>query len=145
MVAVGKLLCFRCWSVRTRATCRQVVLKRPLGGTLLLEQWINFSPHETCSTVRFSSACIWSDGMCVCPRRSTVQMWRGGKRERGKNRCAVPWWRPPFSLIGLRQVAAHVKPLRADSNDTGQELLAWVTQRCACVCVCVCVCASASV
>lgn len=97
MVAVGKLFCFRCWSVRTQATCRRVVLKRPLGGTLLLEQWINFSPHETCSAVRFSPTCIWSDDrMCVCPRRSTVQMWKGreGRRERERAReeqmcCAV--------------------------------------------------------
>lgn len=29
----------------------------------------------------------------------------------------------------LRQVAAHVKPLSDDSNDTGQELLARVTQK----------------
>lgn len=34
-------------------------------------------------------------------------------------------------------MAAHVKPLTADSNDTGEELQARVTQTCARVCVCV--------
>lgn len=68
----------------------------------------------------------------------------GEEREREKNRCAVVCvcgGGALFSLIRLRQVAAHVKPLSADSNDTGRELRTRVTQRYARVYVC----ASASV
>lgn len=86
--------------------------------------------------------------MCLPPKEYSADVkGEGGEARASEGRTDVLCCSggPPLGLIGLRQVAAHVKPLRADSNDTGQELLARVTQRCACVCVQACVCASASV
>lgn len=88
------------------------------------------------------------------PQMRAVQMCMGeGTNEAEEQMCSTGDLRSFWSDQALpRQVAAHVKPLSADSDDTGQELLARVTQTCAradvhtCACVCICfsrACASA--
>lgn len=100
-----------------------------------------------------SPPCMWfakgtETCVCVCvlrcapSPRNTVQMWGGGERrarqKREKNRCDAVMLRVGGARQGggrPRQVAAHVKPLSADSNDTERRLLTRLTQPCVCVCV----------
>ena len=155
MVAVGKLFCFRCWSVRTQATCRPVVLKRPLGGTLLLEQWINFSPHEAHSTVRFSPNMhmVWWSYVCLPPKEYGADVKGGGRGEaRASERrtdvlcCSgdlrsvwSDWgkWPLMLSLLELIQMTLGNSFWPGSHKD----VLLCV---CASVCVCICICLAVS-
>ena len=73
-------------------------------------------------------------------------MCRGGegRNHREKNRCALVGGGTSLQSDQIQlhwnQVAAHVKPLSADSDDTGQAPLPHEVCLCVCVCVFVCLC-----
>ena len=116
---------------------------KPLGGALLMVDFTAIH-YQQFQNIKCVCVCV-----AVCPQRSTVQMCGGRGRVREEQMCSsrdlCSVWSDPALL---RQVAAHVKPLTADSNDTRQKLLAHVTQTCVhvgYVCVCACMYASSSV
>lgn len=96
------------------------------------EHMNNICHHKTCSeqhVLLVHKVCQGDRNACVSmpPKEYSADVkGGGGQKERKEQMCCsegVGGGGASFGLIRLRQVAAHVKPLSADSNDTGQELL----------------------
>lgn len=122
------------------------------------EHGIDICPVESRSCNSFSSVhvvCQGDGNVCVCvcvslcsfPQEYSADVGvegvggvreRRARQKREKNRCDAVMLRVGGARQGggrPRQVAAHVKPLSADSNDTERRLLTRLTQPCVCVCV----------